>query len=160
MEFYIGIKLFHLYKNQKKGTTSFTFPIYTVMGISGVALTLLLLSHLHDVYLAKTLVHIWALPIAIAVSFWGILTEDSLIRRLLETDLFQLLGKSSYAFYLLHMGFLQVLLYEFFNTDNTLILISVTLISIAVYKLIEEPLQKMITRRAYSWKKPKIAEQG
>lgn len=157
MEFYIGIKLFDLFKNRKgEKTCKYNFPLFTIAGISGATLTLLLLSLLSDFYLLKTLVHIWVLPVFIALTFWGLLTEVSIIRRLLETEIFQLLGKSSYAFYLLHMGFLQVLLYKFFNTDYTMIFISITLISIAVYKLIEEPVQKIITKKTSTSDKEKI----
>ncbi|GAL83316.1 hypothetical protein MYP_542 [Sporocytophaga myxococcoides] len=148
MEFYIGIKLFDLYKNQTvEKRIQNCFALRTFSGIIGVVLTLILLSNLSDLQILKTIIHIWALPIFIAIVLWGLLTEDSIIRRLLETKIFQLLGKSSYAFYLLHMGFLQILLYNFFNTNYTMVFTSLILISIAVYKFIEEPLQKIIVSR-------------
>ncbi len=157
MEFYIGIKLFDLFKYSKgEKASKYNFPLFTVFGILGMTLTLLLLSFLSSFDLLKILAHIWLLPVFIALTFWGLLTEVSIIRRLLETEIFQLLGKSSYAFYLLHMGFLQVLLYKFFNTDYTMIFISITLISVAVYKLIEEPLQKFITKKTSTSDKEKI----
>jgi len=149
MEFFIGIKLFDLFKNHSdKKVIQNGFALFTIAGILGVALTLFLLSYLSDfqgsLYLLKILVHNWLLPIFIALTFWGLLTEVSVIRRILETDTLQLLGKSSYAFYLLHIGFMQVYLYHFFNTNYTMVFASLILISIAVYKLIEEPLQKFI----------------
>jgi peptidoglycan/LPS O-acetylase OafA/YrhL len=39
------------------------------------------------------------LPCAVAIFFYGLLTERTLLRRLLETKLFDILGKSSYTFY-------------------------------------------------------------
>lgn len=149
MEFYIGIKLFELYKKHtaKKGIQN-RLPLFTFAGILGVTSTLCFLSFLSDfqgsLYISKILIHNWVLPIFIAITFWGLLTETSFIRRILETNIFQLMGKSSYAFYLLHIGFVQIYLYHFLNTNYTMIFASLILISIAVYKLIEEPFQRIV----------------
>ncbi|MFX7167379.1 hypothetical protein ABTI49_20220, partial [Acinetobacter baumannii] len=53
------------------------------------------------------------LPIGVVAFFYGLMKEKSLIRYLLSAPLMQLLGKSSYIFYLIHIGFISALLSEF-----------------------------------------------
>ncbi len=46
----------------------------------------------------------FVLPVfGVSLLFWGFLTEETLLRKLLSTKLFQVVGRSSYAFYLIHL---------------------------------------------------------
>ncbi len=44
------------------------------------------------------------LPLGIITWFWGLIHEATFVRKLLETGAADLLGKSSYIFYLIHVG--------------------------------------------------------
>jgi peptidoglycan/LPS O-acetylase OafA/YrhL len=48
------------------------------------------------------------LPIAIAIFFYGLIREQSIIRSLLSMKPFQILGKASYTFYLIHVGVISL----------------------------------------------------
>ncbi len=57
------------------------------------------------------------LPGTVAVLFWGLIKERTRLRQLLETTAFDLLGKSSYVFYLIHLGVIDTLFSEYI-TEN------------------------------------------
>ena len=109
------------------------------------------------------------LPIGIALLFYGVISERSMVRRFLSTKTMDILGKSSYIFYLIHIGFISKLvtgfcegriekLYNwfddkdinFFIPSSILLILSVfiilNLISILLYKCIEEPMNLYIRR--------------
>ncbi len=75
--------------------------------------------------------------------FYGLITENTIVSKILSSKFFQILGKSSYVFYLIHMGFF----YTFFNNISTnyfFVLIMLILLSIFLYLLVEKPLNKFI----------------
>ena len=79
--------------------------------------------------------------------FYGLVREQTTLRWLLETPVFTLLGRASYAFYLIHMGVLSQFL-RFHVTSNVLALFLLTnLMAIGLYKGVEEPLQRWIGGR-------------
>jgi peptidoglycan/LPS O-acetylase OafA/YrhL len=82
----------------------------------------------------------YLLPSGICCLFYGLLREQTVVRRLLETKVMEVLGKSSYAFYLIHLGILSVWL-KHLGTP-TLMSLAITIgLSLALYYGIEEPLQ-------------------
>jgi peptidoglycan/LPS O-acetylase OafA/YrhL/Tfp pilus assembly protein PilF len=98
----------------------------------------------------------WALlflvfPALVAVFFYGLITERSLIKRLLGSPLFVLLGNSSYCFYLIHLGVIQNFLLErginpalpaaWRGGSAALLILFVllNLLSIAIYLSFEKP---------------------
>jgi peptidoglycan/LPS O-acetylase OafA/YrhL len=111
----------------------------------------------------------YLLCVAVALFFYGILTEATAFKTLLATPFVELLGKSSYIFYLIHLGWMYTLLHGWLNTLNdyvftqydkwgvnwhspfeydslNLIYIFIVLNAVAVslFKLIEEPLNHYI----------------
>jgi len=113
----------------------------------------------------------YILCIAIALFFYGILTETTILKRILANPFVELLGKSSYIFYLIHLGWMYTLLHGYFNQLNdfafslydkwgvdwhspfeydslNLVYTFVVLnaVSIGLFKLIEEPLNHYIRR--------------
>ncbi|UYZ60443.1 acyltransferase family protein [Hymenobacter latericus] len=87
------------------------------------------------------------LPLAICATIAGLLTERSGLARLLGSRVFGVLGKSSYALYLVHMGFTHSLL-AFFDEQtwpgylgNFALLL---LLSIGLYYLVEQPANRFI----------------
>jgi peptidoglycan/LPS O-acetylase OafA/YrhL len=89
-----------------------------------------------------------ALALSIVVLFFGLLTEKTWLRSLLSTKLFDTLGKSSYAFYLIHMGVLNVLLKTYLVHSGMIQFIILNIISVLLYKFVESPLHK--------WLKPQV----
>jgi peptidoglycan/LPS O-acetylase OafA/YrhL len=111
------------------------------------------------------------LCIAVALFFYGILTETTLFKRFLALPFIELLGKSSYIFYLIHLGWMYTLLSRGINHLNdsvfnlydkwsvdwqspfqydwlNLIYVFIVLnaVSVTLFKLIEEPLNHYIRK--------------
>lgn len=85
-----------------------------------------------------------ALAPGLCALFYGLMQEQSSVQRILKTDLFDLLGKASYTFYLIHQGILSIVI-DYHVTSNLLVKFLLTnLIAIFLFKLIEEPLHKLI----------------
>lgn len=154
-EFMVGILLsLVVSKVQKKKIKGFTF-----IGIIGILVCVYTLSVLKVVNGSGTdsdlgkIINTLILPVfGIAPLFYGLIFEKTILSKVLESKLFVLLGKSSYIFYLIHMGIFVVGL----NTISHNLLfhfIALNGISILMYKYIESPLNlffrnKMITKRA------------
>lgn len=100
--------------------------------------------------LATCLVNNVLLPVPIAVLLWGLVQERTLLGRLLQTKLFDLLGKSSYAFYLIHMGIVDTIFIKFVSGSWEARLVGHLLLSIALYKLVENPLNKILRAKKLS----------
>jgi peptidoglycan/LPS O-acetylase OafA/YrhL len=84
------------------------------------------------------------LSFAIALFFRGLITEKSAVATFLSTPLMDLLGKSSYAFYLIHVGICEMLLDKYVTHNLLIRFIVLNLMAIAVYKWIEHPLMILI----------------
>ncbi|UOQ67516.1 acyltransferase family protein [Hymenobacter volaticus] len=93
-----------------------------------------------------------ALPGGILVLFAGLLTEQTWLRQLLSSTLLQVLGKSSYIFYLIHFGVIQQFVHDLVPFEGKwLNLISIflvlNLLAIALHYLVEQPLNNLIRRQ-------------
>ncbi len=55
-----------------------------------------------------------------------------------------LLGKTSYVFYLIHVGVLQFAIEHFLTYNPLIIFILVNIAAIGMYLAVEEPLRKLI----------------
>jgi peptidoglycan/LPS O-acetylase OafA/YrhL len=78
------------------------------------------------------------LPCGVAIFFYGLLTERSWLRSLLETKLFDVLGKSSYAFYLVHLGVLSTVVYRYSSSIALHFAVALA-VSYLFWRFIEEP---------------------
>ncbi|HEX8424749.1 acyltransferase [Hymenobacter sp.] len=93
-----------------------------------------------------------ALPGGITILFAGLLTERTWLRRLLSSALLQVLGKSSYIFYLIHFGVVAQFLQGYIPFENKwLSLLSVflllNLLAVALHYLVEQPLNNLIRQQ-------------
>ena len=91
-------------------------------------------------------------PPAICLLIAGLISERTLISRLLSTPVFVLLGKASYCFYLIHMGYLQFYLHKLMPKPwkaNRYWAEFVLLIAAAIvlYLLVEKPMNRLIRKR-------------
>lgn len=83
-------------------------------------------------------------PVSVAVLLFGLITENTWFSGLLSTGLFQVLGKSAYALFLIHGGYMADWLFSLWQGKPLPIFISLVLVSILLYYFIERPLNKWI----------------
>ena len=147
LEFFIGVWLAGRYQSGKLGTPAgvwrtaggITLWVYVTVAI-GFAQAVFHSTD-HPLSLVLSLV---ALPAAGGLLFTGLLSEQSWFRRLLSSSLFQHLGRSSYAFYLLHAGPLAFWVYEWLPGFWLLQIVAVQVVAYVVYRLVEEPLGRWL----------------
>ena len=84
------------------------------------------------------------LPIGIGLFFLGLLTQPSVAGRLLSHPLMQVLGRSSYAFYLIHAGILVGAMQKIGIPTNGLRFLLLVVAGYLLYYLIEKPLQRLL----------------
>lgn len=83
----------------------------------------------------------------IAPLLWGLIYEKTILRTILSKPVFVLLGKSSYIFYLIHKGFLPILINDYIIDNKLVIFIFLNIASVILYLYIEEPLNHSIRKK-------------
>lgn len=90
------------------------WPLWTYGGLAGMAAAVVAMSRLSGPGVPDASHHplgavlmLYAVPSGVGAMFWGLLTETSWLARLLASRAAVLLGASSYAFYLIHLGVFQ-----------------------------------------------------
>jgi peptidoglycan/LPS O-acetylase OafA/YrhL len=176
-EFFVGIQLAMII--HKKGVSRSNNLLYTYIGIIMVFICPLIMSllpipqgwtaGLHNPWGIVT--NNYLLAISIAIFFYGLLTESTILKKVLSNKFVELLGKSSYIFYLIHLGYMYKYLHDGVNLLNdkvfewydkwgiqwhspfeydwlNLVYIFIILngISILLFKTIEEPLNHYIRK--------------
>jgi len=136
----------------------------TVAGVAGITLIGGIISVSYDSQqqlntIVLVLLNNVLLPIPIAIFFRGLITERSFLRKILSLRLLGFLGRTSYSFYLLHtlvIDYFATPYLAHYITNRDLLVITtfvVTLfISIMVYLLYEEPLNRKIRNSLYQRK--------
>lgn len=184
-EFFVGIKL-ALYVRQhgveRKNNVRFTY-----LGFAGIFVSIAALSRyaipmgwsagLHNPL--GIITNNYVLPIFIAMFFYGLITEGSNLKKVLANPFVELLGKSSYIFYLVHLGYMYKMIHHSldwlndqvfalydkwevdwqspFQYDSLNLLyafIVLNCISIVLFKFIEEPLNHYIRKSNFLINKP------
>lgn len=153
-EFYVGIKLALYYKGKYDMLNEERKIYYTTIGLIWIILsiTLLVLVKPEEDFGVHTPLGIFinnvVLPIGIAILFLGLITEKTRLKKVLSTKLFLLLGKSSYIFYLIHIGVVYRALVLL--TGNVFVVFFVlNIISILLYKYVEEPANRKIRKMTF-----------
>lgn len=177
VEFFIGMGLALIILKTNEADRK--YPVFTLLGLLGIAGSIGIMASLplngieyglyHPVgIITNNLV----LPIGIAFFYFGVIKERSLIRKFLSTATMQLLGKSSYIFYLIHIGVIANFaklwtrtgvdaFYNWLDTNGydwlsehlndsvlfiAIVFILLNLVSILLYKTIEEPVNLYIRK--------------
>lgn len=113
----------------------------------------------------------YLLAISITVFFYGLLTESTWLKKILSNPFVELLGKSSYIFYLIHLGYIYDFLHRAFDVLNDKVFawydawgvdwhspfeyetlnliysfIALNALSVLLFSLVEEPLNHYIRK--------------
>jgi peptidoglycan/LPS O-acetylase OafA/YrhL len=84
------------------------------------------------------ILHNIILPVAIVIAIAGLMTEESWLKRFFSSRLLVLLGNASFAFYLIHISYVNLRISKLIiMPDRNFTLLWV--ISILIYLLIEKP---------------------
>ena len=149
-EFFVGIKLALIFKKSYENKVSKS-NYKTVIGILYIAICISVMVFVKGdkTYSTETfggiVINNFFLPIGVAILFLGLITEKTYLSKVLKSKIFILLGKSSYSFYLIHVAVISVLVGRV--THSTLIIFLVTnILSIILFKFIEEPCNKYIRK--------------
>jgi peptidoglycan/LPS O-acetylase OafA/YrhL len=174
-EFYVGIRLAkHVARARASERAPRAFPIFTLAGGAGIVAVIVGLAALHAAS-AQTYVYglyhpagialnNLVLPVFIAAFYRGLIQEKTLLQRLLSTRLAILLGRSSYAFYLIHVGIVREYMLRAFVLAAGLfgagayaaagsfvhsvggLFLLVNIFSILLYKIVEAPANRLLRR--------------
>lgn len=141
-EFFSGIALGLLLKKKLKCH----FRFFTVGGVFGILFSIYFLSILenHPVselfFIQKSIISNVLLPVfGIMPLFYGLIKEKTAFSKVLGSKFFILLGKSSYVFYLIHIGLFRTFL-NTISTNYFFIFISLNGMAIVLYFYVEKPL--------------------
>ncbi|QNH60770.1 acyltransferase family protein [Hymenobacter sediminicola] len=139
---------------RKQGGSPRPNSYYTVAGAAGILLFMAghaLLQHIgwlaidpRDQSYGSILAGNLVLPVAVCALYWGLLYERTLLRTLLESRTFDVLGKSSYVLYLIHLGAVDTLFRRYVTDNNLLCLLFYVGLSILLYTLVEHPLHNRL----------------
>jgi peptidoglycan/LPS O-acetylase OafA/YrhL len=144
-EFGVGIYAAQWVQEQKE-LPVFRFKTVTavVVGIGLVIAYILAIHRWHfSVFYTEWLLYNGLLPIAVGLGLVGLLTEQTFMSRLLSSSLGQLLGKSSYAFYLIHLGPVAIGLQRYVSDNSAVRMILLWGIAYALYRWVEMPLYRL-----------------
>jgi peptidoglycan/LPS O-acetylase OafA/YrhL len=149
-EFIIGIGLAYLVKHTAAQQARASWRTYVgILWVLGCLVAITSAEYVHprivgtNTYEAIFLNNV-VLPIGIACLFWGLTKEQTLIRAFLESKLLSVLGKSSYAFYMIHGGVLYLTLLHFGLTNLGAHFLLTIVLSLTIFYVIEEPLHKRL----------------
>ncbi|WPU97758.1 acyltransferase [Mucilaginibacter sp. cycad4] len=176
-EFFAGIQLALIVRKQKLDGTSkkkftylgFSMIFFCVWIMSALTIPKGYEAGLHNPWGIVT--NNYLLAISITIFFYGLLTETTLLKKFLAHPFIELLGKSSYIFYLIHLGYMYNFIHQGMNSLNDFVFelydkwgvdwhspfeydslnllyafIVLNVVSITLFKLIEEPLNHYIRK--------------
>jgi peptidoglycan/LPS O-acetylase OafA/YrhL len=143
-EFLAGIWIArNLASINKLKNLSYTYMGLFVFTIIVASLTQLSVEGANELYAPFRIAVInFILPLAIAMIIVGLIKEETLLQRMLSSSVFQLLGKSSYAFYLVHAGIFFSYAYHHITANLLLLFILLNALAVVLYYFIELPLNK------------------
>ncbi len=152
---YLALAVMRLEKREPLAAAGRWRTLVGVLGVSLLSVAMIVVYRQTPLKLgAIVLINNFLMPVPIAMLYWGLLRESTLLSRLLASPVAGLLGRSSYSFYLLH-----TLVIDYVSAPLALPLIGnrplcvlVTFVatwglSIALFACYEEPANVFIRRR-------------
>jgi peptidoglycan/LPS O-acetylase OafA/YrhL len=146
MEFFFGMLLAYLMKQEKGMKMLAKLKNPTLYGgILIIIFTVLIAFFARNNFVHGVerwegrLIHELLLPAAIAIFFWGLISEKTQVSKILSTKVFVLLGNASFVFYLIHISYFNMKLKSYFYLpDHNFVILWIC--SIIIYLCIEKPL--------------------
>jgi peptidoglycan/LPS O-acetylase OafA/YrhL len=154
-EFVVGVALARWWAAQPLIFTS-SWPWRTTLGILLMGTTLGILVWLNSPldwydglrYPSAIAIKLLVFPLGLAWLMAGLLAEHSWVRTVLASRLVQLLGRSSYFFYLIHIGLFSIWWRGLFGQQATgWQFLATVLLSVVGFRLVEEPLRRWVLAR-------------
>jgi peptidoglycan/LPS O-acetylase OafA/YrhL len=142
-EFFTGIGLALVYKKN-----TFTFKYMTYLGLGVIIFSVFILSLIKthwnldsgNLHPLGMFVNTFFLPVfGVSLFYYGLITERTIVSKVLQTPMLVLLGKSSYIFYLIHMGLIALILHKFLSSE-ILVFITLNVLAVLLFKFVEEPM--------------------
>ncbi|CAM3880155.1 acyltransferase [Mucilaginibacter galii] len=123
-EFFVGIQLALILLNKGVARTNnikytyigFLLMMFCVGIMSQLSIPKGWMAGLHNPF--GIITNNYLLPPCIAMFFYGLLTESTVFKTILSFKFVELLGKSSYIFYLIHLGYIRDFLNGWINKAN------------------------------------------
>jgi len=152
-EFIIGMLLAVFIK---KYNYQIKYKYFTVLGSIIIGFCIWGLSHIRATGNSEIstsinrVINTLILPLfGIAILFYGLLTEKTLISNFLGSKFMVLLGKSSYIFYLIHKGVIRNMIPSFHNNvaDILFRFFILQTIALILFRLVEDPINKYIRKK-------------
>ncbi len=150
-EFIAGILLAFVIKKEGKNFIA-KMRHRTLIGFSGIFLTIYSIGffqsetyhHGYEHPLGR-LIFLTILPIFISICIGGLVYEKTRIQQILSSKLLILLGSASYAFYLIHISYVNIRIRELWlGPDRNFIIL--WLVSIILYLFFEKPIYQRIRK--------------
>lgn len=163
-EFILGCFLARAFLTHQNSTSEKTPQVFhTMMGIGFVGFVFTL----HKMSNASPTLNIFlnnlVLPIFVGLFLYGLVQSKSILNRILGNRVFVLLGKSSYAFYLVHKGVFAYWISPWIGNMNLglpamcgIYFIVLNAISIGLYVAFEQPVNRII--RKIQWRTLSITD--
>lgn len=150
-EFFVGMQLAFLVKEQTEMRNGMKFTAGGILAVAAGLTAMAWVSMGHTVSLDTAegiVLNNIVLPISVTLFFYGLLREETFVSTLLSTSPMQWLGKSSYAFYLVHLGFIQLILQQHVTLNPLVLFVLLNAIALALYFLVERPLHVLFRANA------------
>lgn len=168
VEFFAGVYLaLAVMKLEKKGPIYLAGNKYTMAGLAGVCFLVFAMMIVYRGtplnFRAIVLINNFLIPFPIALLYWGLIREDTMLSRLLSSKVAGLLARGSYSFYLLHTLVINYVSIPLLVSTNgyrpfyvVLTFIATWFISILLFIFYEEPVNIFIRRNF----RPKSGRRG
>lgn len=162
VEFFAGVYVaFAVMELEKKGPVHAPGSKYTLAGLAGIVVLggamIGVYRHVPLNVRALVLINNFLLPLPIAVLYWGLIRENTMVSRFLSSKVCGLLARGSYSFYLLHTLIIDYISLPLLTATNGyrplyvwVTFVATWLIAILLFLFYEEPLNILIRRRFHS----------
>ncbi len=157
-EFFAGVWVaLQLVALEKQGALRVRGCVRTVTGLLGVSLLIgamvIVYQHRPLSFGSIIVINNFLMPLPIALLYLGLIRETTILSRMLSGKFIGLLGRASYAFYLMHMLVIDHLAKPFFPMEehrvlSILLTFGITwLLSVLLFLCFEEPVNGFIRKR-------------